>query len=143
AAWLVSGTGNATGKAGTLAAPTWISAGSASMTGDLYPGNGAGSLGIATVNNPNPIAVKITGVNKATGTIASMDTANCPSSNFSWGGDAVLSTPVTVPAGSTALITIPANSFPAGTGLLLAANAPTGCQGVGVSLTGFTLNFST
>ena len=50
AAWTVSGSGNAYGKAGT-ASPITLSDASGSTTGDLYPG-GTGSVKIR-VANPN------------------------------------------------------------------------------------------
>lgn len=141
AAWLISANGNATGKAATLSAPTVISGGTGSMTGDLFPGS-RGSLNIQVTNN-NPVPLQLIEVEKGTMTApVSLDTVNCPSSNVFWGGaDAPLATPVSIPTGTNTIL-IPAASFAASTGLMMNAAAPTGCQGVSFTLTGLKFDFS-
>jgi hypothetical protein len=74
AAWLASGGGDASAKAGTFASLTLADA-SAGMTGDLFPG-GAGDLKLK-VTNPNSFAVTITTVSLQSGGSITSNVAAC------------------------------------------------------------------
>jgi hypothetical protein len=115
AAWTVTGTGTASGKAITLKQLT-VAAQSAPAA-DLYPGH----VGNAqfTVTNPNTYGVQLTSV--TIGTVTS-DKAGCPGTDVQPVATPVtLKVPVTVRAGQTQTFTVPA--------LKMSPDAPDACQG--------------
>ena len=76
AAWTSTGSGTATGKAGSALNPTTtVVAGSAITSGLLYPGL-SGDVKI-TVNNPNPYPVRVTNINGTGAVTASGGTGTC------------------------------------------------------------------
>jgi hypothetical protein len=125
AAWLVSGTGPATSQATTAVSLT-VTAGT--PTASLYPKPTAGypntTIGAvyANVQNSNPFPVKITGATFGTITVAPLSGRTCAASWITAPAPVTLATPVTVPANSTAGVTVPG-------ALEMNANAETGCQG--------------
>lgn len=134
AAWLVSGSATFGGQAATLSAPTVTAT---TGTNSAYPGDTAeGSLD-ANVVNPNPVDLHITAVDTSGATITSSDPTNCPSSWFELnGGISAALVGTGVPAnGST---TIEADNA-----YELGDHAPTGCQGVSITVSGVTLDWST
>jgi hypothetical protein len=122
AVWTVGGSGSGAGGATVANNLTVTATTPTGAAASLYPGGPAGAV-YFTVNNPNPFAVTITGIQW--GTPTSSDTTTCANSNISLD-----------PAAPTSVsISIPANG--SGTGgysepgvLDLAHTAPNGCEGV-------------
>ncbi len=114
AAWLVSGNGSGSAKAGSLTA---ITVHAATPTADLYPG-GAGKLYL-NVGNPNAFDLKITGVSRTSGAIVS-DAQGCDASSVTFADQTGLNVSL---AGN-------ANNFTFSVdGVTMAAGAATECQG--------------
>ncbi len=130
AAWLVSGTGPAASQATTAISLT-VTAGT--PTASLYPkpagGYSSTSVGAvyANVQNSNPFPVKITGATFGTITVTPLSGRTCASSWITAPGPVTLGTPVTVPANSTAGVTVPG-------ALEMGTNAETGCQGASITV---------
>ena len=118
AAWLVSGSGPATGKA-TTAMSLAVTGGTPTAT--LYPG--ATSSVYATVNNPNPFPIDLTGA--SFGTVATASTVSgktCSASNVTALGPVTLNPVVRVAANGSASVTVP-------NALQMITTAEDGCQG--------------
>lgn len=121
AAWTVlTAASPASGKVGTLAAPTVVAA-TLNNGAALYPGQ-SGDLNVK-VTNPNN-ALLITGTQTAAQTGSSTsDNASCPfSGNFTI-NPVTFATPIPLPAGVTDNLVLPGT-------VSLATNAPSACQGV-------------
>jgi P pilus assembly chaperone PapD len=125
AAWVVGGSGTGYAKAGTASAITLGDA-SASVSGDLYPG-GSGAVKIK-VTNPNPFAVRITGVSLSSGGSVTSSVGACNT-----GG-----TGVTFSNQSGLTLDMPASSGPTTFTLAgavsMAASSDNACQGAVFSI---------
>lgn len=135
AAWLVSSTGKARGKASSLAPVTFVPASSAEIgtAGDLLPG-GTGSVWIKATNPSSvPMVVQSAarpGGGTQAGLIVSSDPTGCPASNVT---DTLAGGPKVYTAADS-LPPIPANA----SGVLvrlpgvlaMSSTAPNACQGV-------------
>lgn len=117
AAWVSTGGGTGTGRAGQALPPTTTAvAGSAVTSGLLYPGS-SGDVKL-TVSNPNPYPVAVTSVAGAGTVTATGGTGTCTTTGVSL----TSTTPGgTVPAGGSATLTL--------TGAATMSTASdTGCQ---------------
>jgi hypothetical protein len=124
AAWTSSGSGAATAKAGTAAAPTTGTVdASAITTGLLYPG-GTGTAKLL-VTNPNPYPVVVTRVAAGTGApTGSGGIGTCTTTGVTWREQ----TPGTaVPTGGSTTLTL-------SDAVAMASTVDDGCQGAAFSI---------
>jgi hypothetical protein len=126
ATWSATGIGSGAGAA-KVAQPLVVTAVTpTSASGEsLYPGGPAGWV-YATIQNPNPYAVTITGL--SWGTPTSSNPTTCPNSNISLDTAAPTTDSLPIAAGAT----VSAIQF---NGVLdLSHTAPDGCQGVAFNI---------
>ncbi|HKN56443.1 MAG TPA: hypothetical protein VJX66_28390 [Amycolatopsis sp.] len=127
AAWTSSGSGTATAKAGTAAAPTTGTIdGSAITTGLLYPGGPLGTVKLL-VNNPNPYPVVVTRVAAGTGApTGSGGSGTCTQNGVAFNTQNPVSGNA-VPANGNATITLTSS-------VNMSAASDDGCQGATFSI---------
>lgn len=132
AAWLITSDGEGGAKAGSLSAPVVTVA--SPLTGDTMPSTvPTGTLQLS-VQNPNTMALKLTGVRLKDGSaISTGNNPNCVGGLWSMPEKTGLA--INVPASATTRIDIPNT-------VKLVENAPTECQGVSVTIP-TTASFST
>jgi hypothetical protein len=117
AAWLSSGGGTATSRAGQALPPTTTTvAGSAVTTGLLYPGS-SGDVKI-TVNNPNSYPVTMTSVTANGSPTASGGTGTCNTTGVTLTSG---SSGTTIPANGSATLTLSGAAS-------MSSASDTGCQ---------------
>lgn len=119
--WSASGSGSGAGLASIAKSLVVTAVTPTGSAASLYPGGPAGPV-LLTIQNPNPYAVTVSGLQW--GTPVSTSTASCPSSNISLDPNAPTSVSISIPANTTT-----ATQQIAGV-LDLSHNAPDGCQGV-------------
>jgi len=144
AAWTITGSGSAAGKAGVAAN---ISISAVVPVGDLYPGvNGTASFAVTNTNNYavqiTQLTFSISGVTMTTDTNApSAGTACTPADLLPPLNDASNATTWTVSVPAAKPIIVPANStatsgtYTLANAFSLSSNAPDNCQGATFTIT--------
>lgn len=142
AAWIVGARSGARAQTATIVSPTVVP--TATPNGNLFAG-GSVPLAVDVTNptsNPPLNLVSIATTNVSTTDIVSSNEAGCPDANFTVGQSA--QTGLSIPVANTGL---PIKVNLPGQTLNLAANAPTACMGVTVTVSaggtnGWDLSFS-
>ncbi|MEX2587384.1 MAG: hypothetical protein WD602_05240 [Actinomycetota bacterium] len=126
--WSTTGSGSGNTQASSNVTSTATAAVSPGVDSDLWPGNTTAAALQFTVDNPNPYDITFTSA--SVGTITG--TIDCPDTEFeAITGSITLSTPLAVPAGSSAV----AGTVPGAIKLLNLTTNQDDCQGATISAT--------